>query len=565
MWPRCAPTEAVDRRRGRFHKRSKCDCMQLSLSVAHWPDRRPLLRKGELLASTSQPQFSFFPEHSTPGPPCQGHEGAGAIQTNQRAAQCTANSELSMAPRSPRMNTCLFAACLCLWRGQASFLLPVSSDRTFGHDFLGPKVLAEPVLNPNTVCMTLPWLSRRQLGLCRRSPEAMASALQGILLAIHECQDQLQERRWDCSDLSSGGTVLLNSAILKRGFRESAFAFSLLAAGVTHAVATACSLGELQSCGCAGQGSENQKLKLNQLQTLSRGKGLPPVPSSLWGEPGPQDTWEWGGCSADFDYAQRFTRHFLDPRGKPRDAHARMQLHSHRVGRKSSVNILTDRKMKKWVLNQLNPNIRILEAKMTELKLSHYGHIMRRQDLLEKTIMLGKVDGQRIRGRPAMRWINSMKDATAAVSELGQRRCKCHGPSGSCQFRTCWLAVPDFRHVGSNLRERMDQAILLRPHNSNSGAFRPRLHRSHLAKHLIFYEPSPDFCEPDPSLGSSGTHGRPCVKGSARPSGCSSLCCGRGHNVLQKVHAQRCHCRFHWCCHVQCEECPATEWVSICK
>ncbi|XP_044278107.1 protein Wnt-10b isoform X1 [Varanus komodoensis] len=375
--------------------------------------------------------------------------------------------------------------CLC-FQSQASFLLPVSSDRTFGHDFLGPKVLAEPVLNPNTVCMTLPWLSRRQLGLCRRSPEAMASALQGILLAIHECQDQLQERRWDCSDLSSGGTVLLNSAILKRGFRESAFAFSLLAAGVTHAVATACSLGELQSCGCAGQGSENQKLKLNQLQTLSRGKGLPPVPSSLWGEPGPQDTWEWGGCSADFDYAQRFTRHFLDPRGKPRDAHARMQLHSHRVGRK-------------------------------------------------------------------------------AVSELGQRRCKCHGPSGSCQFRTCWLAVPDFRHVGSNLRERMDQAILLRPHNSNSGAFRPRLHRSHLAKHLIFYEPSPDFCEPDPSLGSSGTHGRPCVKGSARPSGCSSLCCGRGHNVLQKVHAQRCHCRFHWCCHVQCEECPATEWVSICK
>ncbi|XP_061470787.1 protein Wnt-10b [Rhineura floridana] len=374
-----------------------------------------------------------------------------------------------MAPVSPSVNTCLFAACLCLWRG------------TLGHDFLGPKMLAEPVLSPNTVCMTLPWLSRRQLGLCTRSPEAMASALQGIHLAIHECQHQLQERRWDCSDLSSSsGTMLLNSAILKRGFRESAFAFSLLAAGVTHAVATACSLGELQSCGCGRQGTENQKLKLSQLQTLSQGK------TSLWGEPGPQDTWEWGGCSADFDYAQRFARHFLDPREKPRDAHARMQLHSHRVGRK-------------------------------------------------------------------------------AVSELGQRRCKCHGPSGSCQFRTCWLAAPDFRHVGSNLKKRMDHAILLRPHNSNSGAFRPRLHRSRLAQHLIFYEPSPDFCEPDSSLGSPGTHGRSCTKGSSQPDGCSSLCCGRGHNVLQEVQVQRCHCRFHWCCHVQCEECPAMEWVSICK
>ncbi|KAJ6658118.1 hypothetical protein lerEdw1_001594 [Lerista edwardsae] len=380
-----------------------------------------------------------------------------------------------MAPRSPRVNTCLFAACLCLWRG------------TLGHDFLGPKAAADSPLTPNTVCMTLPWLSRRQLGLCTRSPEAMASALQGVHLAIHECQHQLRGRRWDCSGLGSGGTMLLNSAILKRGFRESAYAFSLLAAGVTHAVATACSLGELQSCGCARQGTENQKLKISQLQTLSRGKGLPSSgPASLWGEPGPQDTWEWGGCSADFDYAQKFARHFLDPRGKLRDALARMQLHSHRVGRK-------------------------------------------------------------------------------VVSELGQRRCKCHGPSGSCQFRTCWLAVPDFRHVGSSLREQMDRAILLRPHNRNSGAFRPRLHSSRLAKHLVFYEPSPDFCEPDPALGSPGTHGRPCTKGSARPDGCSSLCCGRGHNVLQEVRTQRCHCRFHWCCHVQCEECPATQWVSVCK
>ncbi|XP_048346838.1 protein Wnt-10b [Sphaerodactylus townsendi] len=377
-----------------------------------------------------------------------------------------------MAPRSPRANTCLFAACLCLWRG------------TLSHNFLGPKVLPEPA--PNTVCMALPWLSQRQLGLCARNPEAMASALQGIHLAVHECHHQLQERRWDCSDLKSGDTMLLNSAILKRGFRESAFAFSLLAAGVTHAVATACSLGELQSCGCASPGAEDQKLKLSQLQTLSQSKGLLPAATSSWGEPGLQDTWEWGGCSADFGYAQRFARHFLYPLGKPRDAHARMQLHSHRVGRK-------------------------------------------------------------------------------VVSELGQRRCKCHGPSGSCQFRTCWLAAPEFRSVAFNLRERMDHAILLRPHNSNSGAFRPHLHRSRLAKHLIFYEPSPDFCEPDPSLGSPGTHGRPCIKGSPRPNGCSSLCCGRGHNMLQEMQPQHCHCRFHWCCHVQCDECPAMQSISICK
>ncbi|KAH0629155.1 hypothetical protein JD844_011010 [Phrynosoma platyrhinos] len=273
------------------------------------------------------------------------------------------------------------------------------SLRSLSHDFLGPK----EVLTPNAVCMTLPWLTRRQLGLCTRSPEAMASALQGVHLAIHECQHQLQERRWDCSDLSSGGTMLLNSPILKR--------------------------------------EASSKFK-------------PEIKVSLLGRQEPQQ------ATTSNTWAQPF-------------------LH--------------------------------------------------------------------------------------VVSELRQRRCKCHGPSGSCQFRTCWLSPPDFQLVGSNLKERMDQAILLRPHNSNSGAFRPRLHSSRLAKHLIFYEPSPDFCEPDLSLGSSGTHGRSCVKGSIRPDGCGSLCCGRGHNVLQEIRAQRCHCRFLWCCHVQCEECPATEWVSICK
>ena len=51
------------------------------------------------------------------------------------------------------------------------------------------------------------------------------------------------------------------------------------------------------------------------------------------------------------------------------------------------------RKTNKWILNQIKPEMS-LEARMTKLKLSYFGHIMRRHDSLEKTIMLRKSRGQ---------------------------------------------------------------------------------------------------------------------------------------------------------------------------
>ena len=52
-----------------------------------------------------------------------------------------------------------------------------------------------------------------------------------------------------------------------------------------------------------------------------------------------------------------------------------------------------------------------LEGLMLKLKLQYFGHLMRRTDLLEKTLMLGKIEGRRRRGRQRMRWLDGLIDS----------------------------------------------------------------------------------------------------------------------------------------------------------
>ena len=52
-----------------------------------------------------------------------------------------------------------------------------------------------------------------------------------------------------------------------------------------------------------------------------------------------------------------------------------------------------------------------LEGLMLKLKLQYFGHLMRRADLLEKTLMLGKIEGRRRRGRQRMRWLDGITNS----------------------------------------------------------------------------------------------------------------------------------------------------------
>ena len=59
---------------------------------------------------------------------------------------------------------------------------------------------------------------------------------------------------------------------------------------------------------------------------------------------------------------------------------------------------------------KISPGIS-LEGMMLKLKLQYFGHLMRRVDSLEKTLMLGGIGGRRRRGRPRMRWLDGITDS----------------------------------------------------------------------------------------------------------------------------------------------------------
>ena len=70
----------------------------------------------------------------------------------------------------------------------------------------------------------------------------------------------------------------------------------------------------------------------------------------------------------------------------------------------------TARRSKQVILQKNNPEYS-LEGLTLKLKLQSFGHLMQRADPLEKTLMLGKIEGRRRRGRQRMRWLDGITDS----------------------------------------------------------------------------------------------------------------------------------------------------------
>ena len=94
----------------------------------------------------------------------------------------------------------------------------------------------------------------------------------------------------------------------------------------------------------------------------------------------------------------------------------------------------TARRSNQSILKEINPGYS-LDRLMLELKLQYFGHLMQRANSLEKTLMLGKTEGRRRRGRQRMRWLDGitdsmdMNESTLGDSE-GQGSLVCCSPWG---------------------------------------------------------------------------------------------------------------------------------------
>ncbi|XP_013108135.2 protein Wnt-10b [Stomoxys calcitrans] len=383
-------------------------------------------------------------------------------------------------------------------------------------------------------CRSVPGLTKDQLELCYKASDVTTAALEGLDLAIKECQTQFQWHRWNCSSLNTKSRNPHASNLLKKGYRESAFAFAISAAGVAHSVARACSQGRLMSCGCdpsVNRKTLNKNLrqsldkeKKQFLQYLETNQILNPEDEKKYERSKIASRWKWGGCSHNMDFGVEFSKLFLDCREKAGDIQSKINLHNNHAGR-------------------------------------------------------------------------------IAVSNNMEFRCKCHGMSGSCQLKTCWKSAPDFHVVGKVLKHQFRRALLVDQSNLGNGEpivvlkrsrnkksnnangngertnerhERPSNAKSSTEKNaqrsarkletsLFYYQRSPNFCEKDPSADILGTVGRKCNRNSTLSDGCTSLCCGRGYSLVKERRAERCHCKFQWCCNVECDECHVEEWISVCN
>ena len=70
----------------------------------------------------------------------------------------------------------------------------------------------------------------------------------------------------------------------------------------------------------------------------------------------------------------------------------------------------TARRSNQSILKEINPEYS-LEGLMLKLKLQYFGHLMRRADSVEKTLMLGKIEGRRRRGQQRMRWLDGITNS----------------------------------------------------------------------------------------------------------------------------------------------------------
>ncbi|EAT48351.1 AAEL000618-PA, partial [Aedes aegypti] len=318
--------------------------------------------------------------------------------------------------------------------------------------------------------------------------------------------------------------------------RETAFVHAITAAGITYAVTKACTMGDLVECSC-----QNHVKK--SVQNFPQGAGV--------GD---------GGRKGDKNGA-----------GPRRNVNTRntMLITSYRnVNSNFNYNSLpVPGANKKDVLKTLQGQQKSTAANGGKEGSWEWGGcddnvifgFRKSKDFLDA----------RLRKKSDIRTLVKLHNNNAgrlAVKQFMRMECKCHGLSGSCTMRTCWMKMPPFSEVGTRLKEHFDGATKVIARNDGH-SFMPDDPSIKLPtkRDLVYTEDSDDFCEPNLKTGSLGTHGRECNITSNGVDGCNLMCCERGQSRKQVEVKKNCKCSFKWCCEVTCSTCIDIKEVYTCK
>ncbi|KAB1272025.1 Protein Wnt-11 [Camelus dromedarius] len=404
------------------------------------------------------------------------------------------------------------------------FALALQTGVCYGIKWLAlSKTPAALALNQTQHCKQLEGLVSAQVQLCRSNLELMHTIVHAAREAMKACRRAFADMRWNCSSIELAPNYLLD---LERGTRESAFVYALSAAAISHAIARACTSGDLPGCSCG------------------------PVPGE---PPGPGN--RWGGCADNLSYGLLMGAKFSDAPMKVKktgsQANKLMRLHNSEVGRQLEEELRT--------LNTLPA----LEQKASHLRPRAGGDSLRAPSRWR--------GGAGPRGQARDGALAAQPDALPCPQALRaslEMKCKCHGVSGSCSIRTCWKGLQELRDVATDLKTRYLSATKV--------VHRPMGTRKHLVpkdldirpvkdSELVYLQSSPDFCMKNEKVGSHGTQDRQCNKTSHGSDSCDLMCCGRGYNPYTDRVVERCHCKYHWCCYVTCRRCERTVERYVCK